>query len=113
MRRSLVTMARVEHAAVAVVILIAFVTDLRFVVPVLIVVLLAWAVRYTADRIAAAVGAAILAAASVAFVAGSEVAAWTLALGAAVLAGVSAFGPTAKGRRPATPRGAGSSNRAP
>jgi hypothetical protein len=81
-------MRRLEHAAIAVVLLIAFVADLRFVIPVVLGVLVWWLVRHRADRVESAIGVALLAASSIAFLAGNEVAAWSFALAAAVLAGV-------------------------
>ena len=105
-------MARVEHAAITVVILVAFVADLRVVAPMLVGVFIVWAVRHERDRVAASAGAAILSMSTIAFETDNEVVAWALALGVAVLAGVSAVGPTAKGRRAVGRRGEGSSNRA-
>lgn len=79
-------MARIEHAAAAVVLLVAFVADLRFVVPVVGVLLLVHAAM-TRSRVGA-VEAALLGVSSVCFLLGSEVAAWALALLAAALCGV-------------------------
>jgi hypothetical protein len=84
---------RIEHAAIAIVLLVAFVADLRFMVPVVLVVLAAWAVRHVGDRTLAAIGAGALGIASLSFLAGNEIAAWAVVLAVAVLAGVSAFGP--------------------
>jgi hypothetical protein len=100
-------MARLEHAVVAVVLLVAFVADLRLVVPIVAVLLAAHAV-VTRRRIQI-VEAALLVLASLAFAVDREVAAWTLTLAAAVLCGiaVSATGGSGAGRRVA-----GSSSRA-
>jgi hypothetical protein len=104
-------MVRVEHAAVAIVLLVAFVADLRFVVPVALGVLLWWTVRHRVERVEMAVGAALLAASSIAFAFDSEVAAWALTLTVAVLAGVSAARPTSRARRGRATRAEGSSSR--
>ena len=81
-------MRRLEHAAIALTLLVAFIADLRFVVPIVLGVLVWWLVRHRADRIESAVGVALLAASTIAFAFGNEVAAWSFALAAAVLAGV-------------------------
>lgn len=91
-------MARIEHAAIAIVLLVGFVADLRFVVPCALGVLLWWMLRHRAERVEAAIGAVLLAVASIAFVRDAEVAAWALTLTVAVLAGVIAARPTARGR---------------
>lgn len=100
-------MARLGHAAVAIVLLVSFVADLRLIVPIVAVLLGAHGL-VTRRRIRI-VGAALLVLASLAFAADREVAAWTLTLAAAVVCGlaVSATGGSAPGRRVA-----GSSRRA-
>ena len=88
-------MARVEHAAIAIILLVAFVADLRFLVPVLAVLLAARAVLRVSDRFESTAAAALLGAASVAFVVGNELAAWVLVITVAVLSGVVAGRPRA------------------
>jgi hypothetical protein len=84
-------MARIEHAVAAVVLLFAFVTDLRWIVPVVAVLLVAhaWMTRSSVRG----VEAALLAASCVGFGLGSEFVGWTLALVAAVLCGVAVAKP--------------------
>ena len=91
-------MRRIDHGIVAIVLFLAFFADLRIMVGALVVVLVAWAVWRPIDRTLAGAGAALLAASSAAFLLGSEVAAWSLALAVAVLAGISAARPTSRER---------------
>ncbi|MEA3055838.1 MAG: hypothetical protein QOD30_1270 [Actinomycetota bacterium] len=91
-------MARLEHAAIAIVLLVGFVADLRFVVPCVLGVVLWWMIRHRADRVESAIGVVLLAASTVAFGAGNEVLAWACTLAVAVGAGVIATRPTAKER---------------
>ena len=91
-------MRRLEHAAIALTLLVAFIADLRFVVPVVLGVLVWWLVRHRADRVESAIGVALLAASTVSFAAGNEVAAWSFALATAVLAGVEVARPTSRVR---------------
>ena len=106
-------MRRIDHGIVAIVLFLAFFADLRFVVAALVVVLAAWAVWRPIDRMLAGAGAALLAASSLAFLLGGEVAAWALALTVAVLAGVSAARPTSMERSAEGRRDAGSTSREP
>ena len=91
-------MARLEHAAIAVILLVGFVADLRWVVPCALGVALWWLVRHRADRVESTVGVVLLAASSLAFAAGNEVLAWTCTLAVAVGAGVIATRPAARAR---------------
>jgi hypothetical protein len=86
-------MARIEHAAAAIVLLLAFVADLRWIVPVVAVLLVAhaWLTRSSVRM----VEAGLLAVSSIAFGLGNEFAAWAIALGAAVLCGVAVAKPDA------------------
>lgn len=86
------TMARVEHAAVAVIILVAFVADLRLVVPTL-AVLLAGAVLTKRIARTTVLEVALLATASGAFLLDGEVLAWAAALAAAAVAGLRVAAP--------------------
>lgn len=108
---------RFNQAVLAIVLMVAFVLDVRWLVPVMAVVLILGAAsgpRYgpflrlysvvirprlgapkhledpRPPRFAAAVGTVFLAASALAFVAGSEVVAWGLALVVAMLAGLAA-----------------------
>jgi hypothetical protein len=91
-------MTRIERVAVAAIVLVAFVTDLRFVIPV-VAALLAVRAWQSSTWFEAGIGVALLVASSLSFLFGNEVAAWALALAVAVLAGVSAARPTARERR--------------
>lgn len=84
-------MARLEHAAAAVILLLAFVTDLRWIVPVVAVLLVvhAWMTRSSMRM----VEAGLLAVSSIAFGLGNEVLGWGVALTAAVLCGVAVAKP--------------------
>src|SRR3954447_3163959 len=101
-------MARLEHAAIAVALLVAFVADLRFVVPVVLGVLVWWTVRHAAERTITGGAALLLAGSTIAFAFDAEVLAWALALTVAVSAGISAARPRSAGAS----RVAGSSSRA-
>lgn len=81
-------MHRLARAVVAVVLLLAFVGDVRPAVPAFGLLLAAAAWRQALPRIEALAGAALLAGATIAFGADAEVQAWTLVLAVAVLAGV-------------------------
>ncbi|HVM55634.1 MAG TPA: hypothetical protein VM262_20785 [Acidimicrobiales bacterium] len=85
-------MARVEHAAVAVIILVAFVADLRLVVPTL-AVLLAAAVLTKRIARTTVLEVALLATAGGAFLLDGEVLAWAAALAAAAVAGLRVAAP--------------------
>jgi hypothetical protein len=91
-------MARLEHAAIAIVLLVGFVADLRFVVPCVLGIVLWWMVRHRADRVESAIGVVLLAGSTLAFAGGNEVLAWTCTLAVAVGAGVIATRPTARER---------------
>ena len=91
-------MHRLENAGIAAVLLLAFVADLRFVVPLVAVVLVVRAVLGRAELLARGIDVALLAGSSLSFLLGNEVAAWALALATAVLAGVEAGRPSARGR---------------
>lgn len=86
-------MARLEHAAAAVILLVAFVTDLRWIVPAVAVLLVvhAWMTRSSVRM----VEAGLLAVSSIAFGLGNEVAGWAIALVAAFLCGVAVAKPDA------------------
>jgi hypothetical protein len=86
-------MARLEHAVAAVVLLVAFVTDLRWIVPAVGVLLVvhAWMTRSSVRMIEAG----LLAVASLAFGLGNEFLGWGIALAAAVLCGVAVAKPDA------------------
>src|SRR3954469_22492865 len=71
--RTLARMARLEHAAIAVVLLVGFVADLRFIVPCVLGVVLWWLIRHRADRVESAIGVVLLAASTLSFAAGNEV----------------------------------------
>lgn len=103
-------MARLVRAALAIVLLLAFVGDLRILVPVLALVLALGAWRRALPRAEATVGATLLAAATVALQSDNEVPAWTLVLAVAALAGFEAA--TATGRSREGRRGVGWSSRA-
>jgi hypothetical protein len=92
-------MARVEHAAIAVILLVGFVADLRWVVPTVLGVALWWLIRHRADRVESTIGVVLLAASSLAFAAGNEVLAWACTLAVAVGAGVIATRPPSIRRR--------------
>ena len=91
-------MARLEHAAIAVILLFGFVADLRWIVPCALGVALWWLIRHRADRVESTIGVLLLAGSSLAFAASNEVLAWTCTLAVAVGAGVIATRPTARER---------------
>jgi hypothetical protein len=105
-----VNVQRLARAGVAIGLLAAFVTDLRPLVPAIGALLAVAGWRGALPRVEALGAAVLLAVATIAFGAGSEVQAWTLVLAVAVLAGVRtaiATGGPGRGRRVA-----GSSSRA-
>jgi hypothetical protein len=91
-------MARLEHAAIALVLLFSFVADLRVVAPIALGVAVWWLVRHHANRFECVAGIVLLALATLEFQTGSEVAAWALTLTVAVGAGVIAARPAARER---------------
>ena len=91
-------MARLEHAAIAIVLLVGFVADVRWVVPCALGIVLWWLIRHRADRAESTIGVVLLAASSLQLAAGNEVAAWACTLAVAVGAGVIATRPTARER---------------
>ena len=101
---------RLARLAIAVILLLAFVGDLRVMAPALAVLLAVAAWRHALPRTPALIGAVLLAAATLAFEVDREVAAWTLVLTVAAGAGLSVA--TATGGSAAGRRVAGSSNRA-
>jgi hypothetical protein len=91
-------MARLEHGAIAIVLLVGFVADLRWVVPTVLGVVLWWLIRHRADRVESTFGVVLLAGSSLAFAAGNEVLAWACTLAVAVCAGVIATRPAERQR---------------
>lgn len=102
---------RLARLLIAVVLLVAFIGDLRVLAPITaaVLALAAWRHRVL-PRPFAVVGALTLLAATVAFQTDHEVAAWSLVLAVAAVAGVTVA--TATGGSAAGRRVAGSSNRA-
>lgn len=92
-------MARLEHAAIATVLLVAFVADLRIVVPAVTAVVVAGVALRHGGR-AGLADVALLAVSCGAFLLGNEVAAWTTALAAAVVSGLRAATSTGPRRVP-------------
>jgi hypothetical protein len=101
---------RLLRGLIAIVLVLAFVGDLRVVAPAAAgaIALAAW--RHLLPWSHAAVAAGVLAAATVAFEVDRQVTAWTLVLVVAAVAGLTAA--TATGGSVADRRVAGSSNRA-
>jgi hypothetical protein len=101
---------RLARGLIAIVLLLAFIGDLRVLAPAIAVLLVVAAWRHLLPRTPAIVAATALAAATIAFQTDHEVAAWTIVLAVAALAGVSVA--TATGGSVAGRRVVGSSNRA-
>jgi hypothetical protein len=99
---------RLVRAMVAIVLLLAFVADLRVAAVVVAALLVAAAWRHVVlSRAECVLGAVALAGATLAFQTDHEVAAWTLVLAVAAVAGVAAI---ATGRSAGARRGVGSSS---
>ena len=79
---------RLVRLAVAVILLLAFIGDLRVMAPVLAAVLVLVAARDALPRPHAIIGIVALVIATIAFELDTEVAAWTIVLAVAAVAGV-------------------------